>query len=360
MNNSESGCSREKSSLLLRIMQADAADGQTNEHLIARALSTPQLFSVAIQFAICRQVGIDINNVTEQIRSGTSLREAIACEGPIGEGISSIGLRGPWLGHNGQILYAVPATLRQPQNRESELFRLDPLAEALPGWNAPLPGMKPLSCKDRYRRNKVQDFVTESGMKRYLEGGVPRQEEILRLHGKEFMKNPWPAARKVGASIGLTEAAVVHRSELYLYVEITGQKLIIDTVSAVNTTITFNIEGRHAVLETVKMCEPIFSGNTFEAADRRMLVLTTPALLNGWRPNGLKLIAAAISDCDVVPGAEPNQVFHAPGLFAVPAGSVFFLRAGRNTTNRQVQSLGLERDAVNGWGSVLEGTWNYA
>jgi CRISPR-associated protein Cmr3 len=93
-------------------------------------------------------------------------------------------------------------------------------------------------------------------------------------------------------------------------------------------------------------------------AGRRSVVLTTPGLFaSGWKPAGLKPLAAAVPSPLAVSGWDLARGGPKPTRFAVPAGAVYFV----NDPLAQPYSGSLAdgEDAAIGWGCYLEGTWNH-
>lgn len=89
------------------------------------------------------------------------------------------------------------------------------------------------------------------------------------------------------------------------------------------------------------------------------MLLTTPApFAAGWRPNGLDIVAAAVPSHVAVSGWDLARGGPKPTRFAVAAGAAYFCRPAPGDDDRL--SLCDGEDALLGWGSFLQGIWNYA
>ncbi len=328
----------------------------------ASGLPKPQTVAGALRTAMLRRAGIDLAIVAKGVRAGLAFADAAAV-GETGAAIGLVRFRGPWFGQNGKILFPLPATLKKERDDDGAIVRLDPLHEDLPGWKPLEPDMKPLWSRNQKRLESVPGYLTEDGMTQFLDGGVPAKGEIVLaedIYGFENRTGIALDAETAVADEGMIYAIrlLALRQDACLYVEVTGPTAalaLFSTTGEAGETIALGGEGRRAIVTTVNNASPMPSSAMDGAEGRRLLVLTTAALVNGWCPDNLKLLAAAIPGHEAVSGWDLARGGPKPNRFTVAAGSVYFLRPDE----KRRQSLTLGEDSSLGWGSYLEGVWNY-
>jgi len=116
----------------------------------------------------------------------------------------------------------------------------------------------------------------------------------------------------------------------------------------------FGGEGRHVIIRATE------SGADWpsvppQAGKGRIVLLTTPAYFNGWKPPGLEPVAAAVGGYQAVSGWDLAKGGPKPNRFMIPAGSVYFFPSGTQPPDELVD----REDAKAGWGCFVEGNWNY-
>jgi CRISPR-associated protein Cmr3 len=255
----------------------------------------------------------------------------------------------------------MPATVVEVVGEEGELARLDPLKEALPGWRPPEPGMLPLWRRDRRPGKRAEGFLTLDGLRVFLEGGVPKMGQVLRpdeLYGFDYRTgiefDGGARTAKKGGIYGVR--LLVLKESVSLYAELMGPPEVLSSLSTgKDVLLPLGGEGRRvAVRRTVPVEWPSVRPAT--PGEGLLLLLTTPGLFGGWRPLGLGLIAAAVPGSDAVSGWDLARGAPKPNRFAVPAGSVYFVKeppAGAGG------SLCASEDAALGWGGFVEGRWKH-
>lgn len=329
----------------------------------ASGLPKPQTVAGALRTAMLHRSGVDLETVAQKVRAGWTFPDAAAAAGDIGAAIGSVRFRGPWFGRNGKILFRIPASLKKVRGDENAIVRLDPLNRDLPGWKPLEPGMKPLWVATRKRLETITGYLTTDGMTRFLDGGVPTKDEIVPardLYSFEDRTGIAVDPARAAAAEGMIYAVrlLALRPGVCLHVEVAGPVDALNLFSTKGEVIALGGEGRRVAVTPEVNTLAMPSCDMDVATDRRLLVLTTPALVNGWRPDGVEFLTAAVSGHEAVSGWDLARGGPKPNRFAVPAGSVYFLRPGEKTAIQKPLTFGEE--ASLGWGCYLEGTWNHA
>ena len=319
-------------------------------------LPKPQTIAGALRTALLNKAGIEPADVGKKIRAGEPFATAAAAFGEAGAAIGRVQFRGPWLGRNGALMYPMPAALREVKG-EGRLVRLDPLPGKLPGWRPKQASMNPLWWPDRERLTSASGYVTAAGMSRYLRGAVPHNGEILpneELFGfDERTGIGLNVVRRVVEEGYIYSARMLAlRPNVYLYVEIAGLNEVIQLFPQEGSLIRLGGEGRRVAIspEDKVAAEPAVGAPS--NLDGFSVVLTTAALAGGWRPVGLNPVAAAVPGYEAISGWDLARGGPKPNRFALPAGSVFFMRPGASVKT-------ISKDADLGWGSFLTGAWKY-
>ncbi len=323
----------------------------------ASGLPRPQTLAGALRTAMLREAGVDLDAVAGGVRQGRGFQDAAAAAGALGGAIGAVRFAGPWFARDEKPLFPAPATLKR--ERESKaIVRLDPLNSALPGWAAPQDGMVPLWRTGRGRLENAAGYLTSDGMTRFLDGGVPN--EIVpgsELFGHDDRTGIAVDPGRATAAEGMIYAVrmLALRPGVRLCAELAGPAEALDLFPSLGALVALGGEGRRAVAVPAGKPPTLPSA---DAADRRLLVLTAPAPLDGWLPRGLALAAAAVPGHEAVSGWDLARGGPKPNRFMVPAGTVYFLKPGAVLPDSRLPVD--PDDRALGWGSYLEGSWTYA
>ncbi|MBI2190385.1 MAG: type III-B CRISPR module-associated protein Cmr3 [Planctomycetes bacterium] len=335
----------------------------------ASGLPLPQTLAGALRTWLLRRAGCDFEKLAQAMeqakKNDKGFAEAVA-NGQNSEvaAIGKLRFRGPWFALNGQPLVPAPAILHQIKDSE-EIVRLAPLKTRLPGWNPPSPGMLPLWWKGNKPTERLDGYLTRSGLQKFLDGNTPEKDKKDILEASDL----FDFDRRVGIGVepeNLTAeegqiyavSLLALKKEVTLYAEIDAPeealKLFPHQEAAV--PIPLGGEGRRVALERIEpVCWPIAS----PSEGRALLLLTTPAFFDVRRA-GLRqyqAIAAAVPGYEAVSGWDLAKRGPKPTRFAVKAGSVYFLE---KPLNPAPPSLCEGEDAALGWGGFVTGGWNYA
>lgn len=331
----------------------------------ARAVSglpRPQTFAGALRTAMLREAEVDIKAVGRLVRSGMTFKDAAAATGGLGAAIGSTRFRGPWFAKGSDMFFRAPSTLRTVRgSRSPEIVRLDPLKERLPGWNAPEPGMFPLWRKGRVRLEPVSGYIGSDAMQKFLGGGVPDSilapEELFGFDDRTGIG--------VDPDRGVADDHEIYARRLLalrpgvcFLVELAGPREALNLFPEEGTLVALGGESRQAVVRPdLGHSGPPRSANAVSTT-RALAVLTAPAPLQGWCPAGPFPLAAAVPGYEAVSGWDFARGGPKPNRFLVPEGSVYYFVLARELP--ESGSLAAAEDAAVGWGSYLEGRWNYA
>ena len=321
----------------------------------ASGLPKPQTVAGALRTAMLRSAGVDLAAVAAAVRAGESFRDAAAAGGSIGKAIGEVTFRGPWFGQDGEILYPAPATLRRERDN-GKFIRLDPIGTDLPGWKPLETGMMPLWYKGRARLNNAPGYLRANDMLRFLDGGLPEkvvpEADLFGFHDRTGIG--LDAERAVAADGMIYSVRMLElRRGVRLHVEMEGAEEALDLFAPGGQLVPLGGEGRRAVVTPGPQKTPEVPPAS--SSDRRLVVLTTPAPMDGWKLRGPKLLSAAVPGYEAVSGWDLARGGPKPNRFSVPAGSVYFLEPGAAPAHTFVDP----EDAAVGWGSYLEGTWNH-
>ena len=323
----------------------------------ASGLPKPQTVAGALRTTMLRLAGVDHAAVATAVRAGQSFRDAAAVGGAIGKAIGEVGFRGPWFGRDGEILFPAPATLRRERGN-GEFIRLDPLGTNLPGWKSAETGMRPLWYRGRARLDNASGYLKASDMIRFLDGGLPEEVvpevELFVYHDRTGIGLDADRAVAADGMIYSVRMLELHRG-VCLYVEVAGAEEALGLFPRGGELVPLGGEGRRAVVTPDQGRQDTPEARSASSVDRRLLVLTTPAPLDGWKLRGLKLLSAAVPGYEAVSGWDLARGGPKPNRFSVPAGSVYFLEPGTFPVGPLVDP----EDAAVGWGSYLEGIWNH-
>lgn len=330
-------------------------------------LPMPQTIAGALRTWLFKKVGCDFRKLADAIKDGAGFADAAAEQGEAVASVARLSFRGPWFarirGDAFEIVVPVPATLQKAKDCD-EIVRLDPLTKhKVPGWRPLEDDMQPLWRRGRNESKRIEGaYLTLNGLQAYLQGGVPESCDIVKsdeLYGFD---------RRTGIAIDadLRTAAermiygvslLALRQGVALYEEVTGPADAMNLLQEGPASIPLGGEGRRVIARKV---EPVqWPSNNLDPNKERLILLTTPGLFDErWRPSFLKgkIVSAAVPGYLAVSGWDLARNGPKPTRFAVPAGSVYFLRRPIDTPR---ESLCDGENAAVGWGVFVEGVWNH-
>lgn len=329
----------------------------------------PQTLAGALRTWLLRRVGCDFEKLAEAMKEGRSFQQVAAEAQPpeVGQ-IAQLRFRGPWFALEGRPLVPAPATLRRvksEQKEENVIVRMEPLSDhdSLPGWSPAESGMRPVWLRDTRPTERVDSgYLTLSGLKTFLEGETPcskqdivRAEKLFGLdHRTGIAVNPEKLSAEESMIYGIGLLAL--KKEVSLYAEVTGPEEALRLLPDEPTTLPLGGEGRRVIL---KRQQPVqWPQVAASDGNKPLLLLTSPGLFNGWRPERLKgnLLGAVVPGYVAVSGWDLARKGPKPARFAVAAGSVYFLKEDLDLSDG---SLCEGEDATLGWGTFLKGVWDY-
>ncbi len=321
----------------------------------------PQTLAGAVRTLLLEQHGVPFDRLAEQLKQGISFAKALAEFGTAATAVANVRIRGPWFTLNGEVLTPVPANLRREKKvPEGRVFRLDPLHSPLPGWRPERPNMLPLWRRGREAVEAATGLLKLSGLRRFLEGDVPEPDDFVPtsdLYEFDNRTGIGMDAAKNAAQEGLIYGIqmLVLKCQAGLYAEVCGPADALAPLPLAKDApllMPFGGEGRRVAVHAAEQAD---WPQVPPALDGRLVLLTAPAYFNGWKPPALAPLAAAVGPYQAVSGWDLALGGPKPNRFMVPAGSVYFLPPHIPVPNALVS----EEDAALGWGSFLEGNWNY-
>ncbi|WP_136661543.1 type III-B CRISPR module-associated Cmr3 family protein [Nitratireductor sp. XY-223] len=340
-------------------------------------LPGPQAVAGALRTEMLRRAGIDFKYLAALIRSGKGFGEAV--EGlvhPAGGAIAAVRFRGPYFGRKDRqggfeaLVYRACASLRAIADKTDRILRLDPMPETdIPaGWTPPEAGMVPLWVREREALKRLDSgWMSAAGMSRFLAGGLPRAGDLIAdgdLYCFEERTGIAVDAKGGAAADRMIYAArrLVLRPDVCLWARVEGPHAALALLprDGESRLLPFGGEGLRAAFtasEAPHGTAPAQGSSAVEPGGGRLIVLTTPAFLDGWRPDGVNVVAAAIQDHVAVSGWDLARGGPRPTRFAAAAGSVFFLPPGSADAPREI---GEPEDTALGWGKCLTGVWRHA
>ena len=324
----------------------------------ASGLPMPQTLAGAVRTLLVERHGVDFVRLGERMQTGASFAQALAEFGAEAEAVAAVQIRGPYFTLNGEVLVPTPISLKR-EKKTGKLVRLDPLKSPLPGWRPQVPGMLPLWRRGRETAEAADGFLRLSGLRCFLNGGTPEPSELVPtndLYDFDDRTGIGVDEKSNTAQEGLIYAVrmLALKPKAGLYAEVRGPADALEPLKDEPILMRFGGEGRHVVVRTVE--RPVNWPQIPPAADKgRLVLLTTPAWFNGWKPAVLNPVAAAVGNGQPVSGWDLAQGGPKPNRFIVPAGSVYFLPLGTQIPDELVNN----EDATLGWGHFLEGNWNY-
>lgn len=326
-------------------------------------LPMPQTIAGALRTWLLRREGVDFGVMAADVKRGDSFAEATARQGTSIASIGRLEFRGPWFAKGGKRLVPLPATIEIDKKDDNIVYRLDPLEYGLPGWKPRMNGLLPLWRRNRNAAKSAKGYLTPAGLQRFLEGNVPKLDEIIpneEIFVYEKRTGIGLNSKKGTAEDGLIYSVRMLRlqPDVTLSVDIVGASEDIAICSNEEDVLSIGGEGRKAIVRrTASHWE--WPNVPAEKGRRQLILLTTPAPFNGWKPPALTPVAAAVPGNVPVSGWDLARGGPKPNRFAVPAGSVYFLNETSNLSNSD-QPLCTGEDAALGWGAYVGGIWNYA
>ncbi|MFZ5588003.1 MAG: type III-B CRISPR module-associated protein Cmr3 [Thermodesulfobacteriota bacterium] len=323
-------------------------------------LPQPQTLAGALRTWLLRQAGCDFEALAQVMAGGAGFGEALAQgQPPAAQAVADATFRGPWLYRDQSPMAPLPATILKTDG--GEYVRLDPLApETLPGWRPPMAGMQPLWRRGDKPAKHRPAFLTMTGLRQFLAGGVPQPAEVIApecLYGFDERVGIGVDPQTYATEEGMIYAArmLAPKEGVGFYAEVRGPQEVLALLPNGPFPLAWGGEGRRAACRKVPAVGwPEEHPRQGEGA---LLLLTAPGLFpDGWRPPEVKPVAAAVSDSVAVSGWDLARGGPKPNRFAVAAGSVYFLKQPL----RRGASLCQGEDATVGWGTFVEGRWNYA
>ncbi len=335
-------------------------------------LPTPQVLAGAVRTWLLGRCGVDFASLGRSLREGASFAEATAEQGAEAARVGRLRIRGPWFVLDGERLTPTPATVLRAAcdsasgrtgRSKDRLCRLDPLAQAIPGWRPPAPGMLPLWRRSRETARPRGGYLRPAGLARFLRGGVPNEGDVVdepRLFDHEAR-----VGIGVDPELGTAEQGLLYqvrtlrlRPGVRIAVDVVGAASDLTACPDGEDILALGGEGRRAaVRRSAGASEWPTVGNS--TGSGRLLLLTTPALFDGWRPPGVRPVAAAVHDPFPVSGWDLARGGPKPTRFAAPAGSVYFLATDVSVDHGHGSLCRGEEEAA-GWGAFVKGEWNHA
>ncbi len=341
-------------------------DGRPFDASVPRATSgvpLPQTVAGAVRTWLLRRSGASLDKLAAAINNGASFAEAAAAQGEKVAAVGRIEVRGPWFVKESERLVATPANVvRTGVNSKGSLRRLDPLDDDLPGWAPPETGMRPLWLRSRVRTEPRGGYLRPGGLKRFLAGGTPEPDEIVDSDAVYCTEDRVgiqidQATRTVGESMIYSVRLLRLMSGVTLAADLVGAPGDLEICPDDEDVLPLGGEARRAIVRRAAAYE--WPSAPAGKRDGRLILLTTPAPFGGWRPPGLSPVAAAVPGHVPVSGWDLARGGPKPNRFAVPAGSVYFVGPDADLSDSG-SSLCTGEDAAVGWGTYVEGAWNYA
>ena len=323
----------------------------------------PQTIAGALRTWLLTCLEADFTALGNVIKCGGSFQEATATQKSAVAAVGRLGIRGPWFVKDGERLVPTPATIEVENGSGRALHRLDPLDEGLPGWLPPADGMLPLWRRNRGATRARGGYLRLAGLKRFLSGGLPHADEIVDADALFGFEDRVGIGIDPGAQTA--EEGMIYSVRLMrlcpgvmLAVDLVGARDDLSVCPDNDDVLLLGGEARRAIIRRSPDVHSWPEAST-GTADGRLVLLTTPALFAGWQPRGLPLVAAAVPGHVPISGWDMARGGPKPNRFAVPAGSVYFC-GGETGRANSVDTLCSGEDAAVGWGTCLEGKWNYA
>jgi len=335
------------------------SSGQSNS-----GLPSPQTLAGAIRTLLLDAHGVNLEKFGKRVKHNGSFDQALQEIGGSVSALTDVKIAGPWLCQDGKIFLPIPSNLKSTKPFPSsltkkDLVRLDPLRTPPRGWQPMKSGLLPLWYHGRTSLKSLTGcYLTFDGMQTYLEGGKPEIKDIVSAD------QLFATDRRVGIGIdekhNTTAEGMIYsagmlalKKDVTFYAEVTGNSSTIDPLKKSGLLMKFGGEGRY--VEVLTQADTIWPNTSTTGGDGTLMILTTPAWFDGWKPSNLSCIAASVAGFDGISGWDLASGGPKPNRFMVQAGSVYFLR-NKEQLPRELVNY---NDSLVGWGNYLKGTWNY-
>ena len=358
----------------------------------SRPMPLPQTVAGAVWTALMQQHGCDFHRLANNVRSGATLKGALANQGL--QHLTEVSIRGPWLAVQYQeqlhLLFAPPAHWRCCN---SQLVALRPASSQLLGWESTSSAQHKLRPLWFYGEEELEklpfSWVPWNLMAKMLQTHELSLQEVaecfercgllssahslqdwsdLAHHLPPFILPDRRTGIGLDSQTGTVQQSMIYSAEFLsllwrpqqelqcvLYVEVSlPQEKWPEEIK----TLHLGGEGRHVRVVPKQFSQWKSLRVELQPGQKPYLVLTTPALCQeGWLPEVLKGLveAAVVLGYEAVSGWDLARGGPKPSRFAVPAGSVFLLK--QPVSLPQALSDNPE-DPQQGWGCYLQGVWN--
>ena len=326
-------------------------------------LPSPQTLAGAIRTFLLKAHNVNLKQFGNLVKKYGSFGDALSKYGDPVDGLREMKVSGPWFSLDGELLVPVPSNLKVSKSSNGalaseKLFRMDPRASAPPGWQPREPGLLPLWRHGRESLKSASGYITRKGLCTFLKGEVPSDQNLI---SKEKL---YAIDRRVGIGIDAgrktvdegmvyTAGMLALKRGVAFCAELTGLHALIKPLCQQGVLMRFGGEGKYVKIKVDE--EPFWPSVSLGTGDGRLILLTTPAWFNGWKPCNVTCVAASVSHPEGVSGWDLARGGPKPNRFMVPAGAVYFLGNDPHIP----QSLVEHDDALAGWGHYLEGNWKY-
>lgn len=348
---------------------------------VASRLPTPQTLAGALRTALLAVHDFDFTHfrsLASQHRDKSIKTVLNEINAP--KSVTELSIRGPWLAlqdkNSGDItplvhtplnLYASKTTRGDNAEEILEWSMAAPLRSSLPNYMGPT--AKPIWSRAAGNFKQPGGFLNLDGLDHYLKGELPPT-------GSWFAPSSlFTVEKRTGIAInpkrGTVSEGLIYTAgflnlnpnldgkKVIFYAEVTHEnKKVEDCGIDALKTIPFGGEGRYVSISKTKAV----AWPTAEPQDKQgqLIMLKTPGVfLEGWKPRCLEdsIEAAAVGQPLAVSGWDISRGGPRPTRFAAPAGSVYFLTPGRNTSFETISDD--KEDRQQGFGEILKGVWNH-
>jgi len=358
------------------LMFRDSRPFAAGQNFVARSMfpPTPRTMQGVIRTHYLEMKGVD----WRAYRDGRVDREILEkIGGP--DDLGTLRLEGPFVARkkkeDGKIerLVRAPFDLlkRKGDRTDRSLILLSPEQEPSFKTNAPFEGWRALRGPDA-DYEEVSGWLTEAGLKAYLEGKTPKPEDILE--DREVI------VREERVGLGLDYGRRTGRQSLFYQAEFVrpcpGVGLLVGVNAGLFTAekgvIAIGGEGRLGHYSRVKVSGAPNLPQVIDGSKQAKIVLLTPAYFSGgWHPinrdwspwlgRGVRLVSLAIGKPLLISGWDLARGRARSLHHYLPAGSVFYFenaepQQGKPFTETPPDSP--DAGAM-GFGAFAIGTWNY-
>lgn len=328
------------------------------------SLPAPQSFAGMMRTFLLEREDADFT----AMKGKADVREAFDAAGV--PWLADVSFRGPWLaeiGENGpRPLVPAPADLRFVEkgdgDREREVVRLQPIAQKIPGWRPPLPGMRPLWRTGKKPSKRKPELLTFEGLSIYLRDGqlnaghLPTHNCFYWLEERTGIKlDPGTYTTNEETSLFTLRKLRLKRGVVfYAEADVPDDAL---RHFRIPVTLNWGGEGHHAVMKRV---QPVVWPESIGGERTALLMLTPGFFARGWQPDAIsdeQLRAAAVEGPYAISGWDLARGGPKATRFGVDAGSVYFIEGNVPDTRHLSNNA---KDSTLGYGFYLKGSWNYA